>query len=143
MLKCERSVIDLIEYIEMIGDQVGLAVSNSLIYEQLREEKDQLSTIVNELERTQGQLVESEKMASLGRLVAGIAHEINTPLGIGITATTAFIKENQKVEELLETLSNDLSNSGQPNAGRCPSLAGFCSMVGLTQVPSGSPRRGN
>jgi len=89
---------NLIEFIEMIGNQVGLAVSNSLIYEQLRKEKDQLSAIVKELERTQNQLVESEKMASLGRLVAGVAHEINTPLGIGITATTAFIQKNEKLE---------------------------------------------
>lgn len=94
---------DLIEFLEMIGDQVGLAVSNSLIYEQLRKEKDQLSAIVKELERTQNQLVESEKMASLGRLVAGVAHEINTPLGIGITATTAFIQENEKLEKEFHT----------------------------------------
>lgn len=107
-----------IEFMEMIADQVGLAISNSLVYEQLRKEKDQLSAIVTELERTQNQLVESEKMASLGRLVAGVAHEINTPLGIGITATTAFIKENELLEKKFTDGSlkkSDLENNIETN----------------------------
>jgi len=53
----------------------------------------ELTETINELKETQQKLVESEKMASLGTLVAGIAHEINTPVGIGVKADTMSKKD--------------------------------------------------
>jgi signal transduction histidine kinase len=61
------------------------------------------------LKRTQEQLVEAEKMASLGGLVAGVSHEINTPLGISVTAVSSIQEHTEKIKELHE--SGDLKKS--------------------------------
>ncbi|MEM5550317.1 ATP-binding protein [Pseudoalteromonas neustonica] len=63
--------------------------------EKLNESNQMLKNTLDELKFTQSHLLESEKMASLGGLVAGVAHEINTPLGVSIT-TASYAKEQVK-----------------------------------------------
>lgn len=66
---------------------------------QLEENFRNLEATLNDLKATQAQLVESEKLASLGSLVAGVAHEINTPLGISITAASTLDEELASLKE--------------------------------------------
>jgi two-component system sensor histidine kinase ChiS len=66
----------------------------------LEEQKEELQTTLENLQQTQEQLIESKKMAALGGLVAGVAHEINTPVGITITAASGLIEETKKMADL-------------------------------------------
>ena len=61
-----------------------------------------LSQTIKNLKTTQKQLVESEKMAALGGLVAGVAHEINTPVGIGVTAASLLKDNIQSISEAFD-----------------------------------------
>ncbi len=59
--------------------------------------ENELRETVDVLRQTQNELVQAEKMASLGSLVAGVAHEINTPIGICLTSASAM---TQQIDEL-------------------------------------------
>ena len=77
--------------------------SNQILSEKnilITRQKAELTQTLEELRATQEQLVESEKMASLGNLVAGVAHEINTPVGIGITASSSLVEDTKQFAEL-------------------------------------------
>jgi signal transduction histidine kinase len=65
------------------------------IEDELRKRNNELAESMETLQLAKDQLVESERMASLGGLVAGIAHDVNTPLGVGVTAAS-FMQERIK-----------------------------------------------
>lgn len=73
-----------------------LAVTGRAIH--VRQLMDQTQETNHRLRETQHQLVQAEKLASLGSLVAGVAHEINTPVGIGVTAASHLQEQARKVE---------------------------------------------
>jgi len=58
------------------------------INKDLEQKTKELKASLKVIQQTQNQLVESEKMASLGELVAGVAHEINTPIGLAVTESS-------------------------------------------------------
>ena len=70
---------------------------------QLKREVDQLQRMLDELQETQAQLVQAEKMAALGKLVAGMVHEMNTPVGVINSATDVVSRSIAGVQEALRT----------------------------------------
>ena len=69
----------------------------------LREEKNRADEALTELRRTQADLIQSEKLASLGQIVAGVAHEINTPVGIALTTATTLGDEVKSFTQVAES----------------------------------------
>ena len=68
----------------------ALEVSNEVLESKITERTAELSRTVTELHTAQSELVQAETMAALGRMVAGVAHEINTPIGICKAAASSI-----------------------------------------------------
>ncbi len=68
----------------------------------VEESNKQLQQSLDDLTLAKDQLVQSEKMASLGQLVAGVAHEVNTPLGICVTSISALKENVEGLQEAVE-----------------------------------------
>jgi GAF domain-containing protein len=69
-----------IQAIEVFADQAVIAISNVGLFEQVQQRTRELTQSLDELRTAQDRLVQTEKLASLGQLTAGIAHEIKNPL---------------------------------------------------------------
>lgn len=105
-----------IKLLDFVANQVASAIEMNVNASQRREaqlklaeqhrtveEKNlTLTKTITDLKKAQEELVQKEKMASLGGLVAGIAHEINTPLGICVTATSHLLEEHNEIKKAFE-----------------------------------------
>jgi PAS domain S-box-containing protein len=91
VLDGQRAVIwALLDLTEEMNAKEALKELNISLESRVAERSADLSNALETLKRTQHDLIASEKMASLGSLVAGIAHELNTPIGNSLLASTAL-----------------------------------------------------
>ncbi|MDJ1182472.1 trifunctional serine/threonine-protein kinase/ATP-binding protein/sensor histidine kinase [Roseofilum casamattae] len=82
-----------ITILNFLCTQAAISLENARLYQRSQEMADNLQHALNDLQQTQLQLVQNEKMATLGNLVAGVAHEINNPLGF-ISGNVNILQEN-------------------------------------------------
>ena len=102
ILLCTKQKIkldDTLEVLDGVSLQLGNAIIQAELYKKNEEMVHDLTKTLKELQDTQLKLINSEKMASLGQLVAGVAHEINTPV--------ASIKSNNEITKKLITKIKD------------------------------------
>ncbi|MEZ2303068.1 MAG: ATP-binding protein [Microcoleus sp.] len=69
-----------VQLLKAVADQLAIAITQAHLYSQTQDQVKLLNSTLTELKKTQTHLVQSEKMSSLGQMVAGIAHEINNPV---------------------------------------------------------------
>lgn len=112
-----KTELDLLAF---IASHVAVAIARMQADRAIRMAKDSLETqnaalnqALTQLQEAQTELVRQEKLASLGQMVAGVAHEINTPLGICVTATSHLVQELKLTKEELAAgeMTEDTLNS--------------------------------
>jgi signal transduction histidine kinase len=88
---------------KLANDEVGSLIDgfNDMLLH-IEKRTAQLKAKVEELTQTRHELVQSEKMASLGRLVAGFAHELNTPIGVAVGTASLLSEKSKFINQLLE-----------------------------------------
>ncbi len=106
----KRELNEEIEILDAISSQLSNAIARAELYQKNIQTVRELKSAMKELKETQIQLINSEKMASLGQLVAGVAHEINTPVASiksnnGIVSKLLGSIEDADLKEMLTDIN--------------------------------------
>ena len=88
----------------VFADQAALALEKAQLYRDSQRQLEKLLSVLDELSRTQAQLLHSEKLASLGVLAGGVAHEINNPLMVILGRTELMLMDDGVPSEITRNL---------------------------------------
>jgi GAF domain-containing protein len=96
-----------VELAQTFADQAVIAIENARLVDELRQRSEDLSKSLDELRAAQDRLVQTQKLASLGQLTAGIAHEIKNPLNFVNNFSSLSIELIDELEDALGRVSAD------------------------------------
>jgi two-component system, NtrC family, sensor kinase len=99
-----------IELLKSFADQAVIAISNVRLFEQVQQRTRELSQSLDDLRAAQDRLIQTEKLASLGQLTAGIAHEIKNPLNFVNNFSALSVELTDELNDLMKqaTLAEQL-----------------------------------
>ena len=90
------------ELLQTFADQAVIAIENARLFEQVQQRTRELSQSLDDLRAAQDRLVQTEKLASLGQLTAGIAHEIKNPLNFVNNFSALSVELTDELNDVLE-----------------------------------------
>lgn len=131
---------DEVEIIRGVADQLAIAIDQAQLYNQSRAataaattQAEQLNQVLHNLKETQAQLIQTEKMSSLGQLVAGVAHEINNPVNFIYGNLTHVSEYTLGLLELVELYQ-------QSNAHSTPEVEAHIEAIDLDFMAEDLPK---